>query len=130
MEGVQFREHYDNHGVMATNGKLAENLNLTNVPAITEAVALESALTHINATKYAWNDTMFTDSVLLLYPKGQLVYYNPYNDYNPSHYKLAWKFGVVVSEPRNSYNIYIDAITGLYIDKISTLCNGDANTHY
>jgi len=57
IEGAIYLMHEKNNQVKTANGRLVHELDMTTSPTLTEAAALQSALTHINAEVYAWNDT-------------------------------------------------------------------------
>lgn len=138
VESSEFREHYDPaiNSVVLSNGRYVENLELSNIPLVTEATALAIALSYANAELYAWQDDSMEyylqlDSVSEMqtyYPKGELVY-ALIGDRSiiPSNYKLAWKFRVFAISPHSDENIYIDAITGNILKKITNECFGDIN---
>lgn len=141
VESSEFREHYDPtvNKVVLSNGKYVENLELSNIPLVTEATALSNALAHVNAEMYAWQDDSMEyylqlDSVPEMqtyYPKGELVY-ALIGDQSivPSNYKLAWKFRILALTPRLSKYIYIDANIGKFIKETENVCNGDFNHVY
>ena len=141
VESSEFREHYDPavNKVVLSNGRYVENLELSNIPVVTEATALTNALAHVNAEMYAWqNDSMEyylqLDSVPEMqtyYPQGELVY-ALIGDQSivPSNYKLAWKFRIFAISPNKDVFVYIDALTGLFIKEYEEKCNGDINHVY
>lgn len=138
VEGSEFREHYDSavNKVILSNGRYVENLELSNVPIITEANALTNTLAYVNAQLYAWQDDSMEyylqlDSVPEMqtyYPQGELVY-ALVGDRTiiPSNYKLAWKFRVIAITPHSDQLIYVDAINGSILKSLTNECSGDIN---
>jgi len=141
VESSEFREHFDPavNKVVLSNGRYVENLELSNIPTVTEAAALSNALAHVNAELYAWQDDSLEyylqlDSVPEMqtyYPQGELVY-ALIGDQSIilSNYKLAWKFKILALTPRVSKYIYIDALNGTLIKETDNICNGDFNHVY
>lgn len=141
VESSEFREHYDPavNKVVLSNGRYVENLELSNIPLVTEVTALSNALAHVNAEMYAWQDDSMEyylqlDSVPEMqtyYPQGELVY-ALIGDQSivPSNYKLAWKFRILAISPHKDVFVYIDALTGSFIKEYEEKCNGDINHVY
>jgi Zn-dependent metalloprotease len=141
VESSEFREHFDPavNKVVLSNGRYVENLELSNIPVVTEIAALSNALAHINAELYAWQDDSMEyylqlDSIPEMqtyYPQGELVY-ALIGDQSiiPSNYNLAWKFKILALTPRVSKYIYIDALNGTVIKEADIVCNGDFNHVY
>jgi Zn-dependent metalloprotease len=141
VESSEFREHYDPavNKVVLSNGRYVENLELSNIPAVTEAAALSNALAHINAESYAWQDDSMEyylqlDSVPEMqsyYPQGELVYALVGDgSIVPANYKLAWKFRIFAISPHYDSYVYVDAMTGLIIKEYEEKCNGNFNHIY
>lgn len=143
VQGATFLIHERNNIVETANGQLQQNLNIKVTPRITTENALQSALTHLNAKKYAWQEETYEwmlqqakqNEAASFYPKGELVIFNPQNNYEAEAYKLVYKFDVFAIEPMLRKWVYVDANTGAVlksIDKIHT-CNHQTvsgNTNY
>lgn len=144
VEGAEVIEHYKVDGtVVFTNGQIIDNFSLENIPLVSEADALLSALEEVNAEVYRWElppDTINkyhyseSDSIfdpLVYYPDGQLVYaLTGDRSIKESNYRLAWKFNIQTIEPFSNQNVYIDAITGVSVKAVSQMCSGDFNHIY
>ncbi len=141
VEGSEFREHFDPNvnKVLLSNGRYVENLQLPNIPLVSDVVALDSALSRINAEIYAWEDDSIEHYLLLdsvpemttHYPTGELVYaLTGDREIVPANYKLAWKFRITAIEPHSSQYVFIDALNGQFIKKEQLQCNGDINHIY
>ncbi|MEM7040634.1 MAG: hypothetical protein AAF570_26965, partial [Bacteroidota bacterium] len=57
VENAQWSEHWKDCFVEISHGKLVENLNLSVQANLTEQQALASAMNHIGATEYIWQNT-------------------------------------------------------------------------
>jgi Zn-dependent metalloprotease len=141
VESSEFREHFDPavNKVVLSNGRYVENLELSNIPIVTEAAALSNALAHVDAELYAWQDDSMEyylqlDSVPEMqtyYPQGELVYaLIGDGSIAPTNYKLAWKFRIFAINPHYDVFVYIDAMTGLIIKEYEEKCNGNFNHVY
>lgn len=141
VENSEFREHYDTqtNTVVLSNGRYVENLELSNIPGITEIVALNNALLYVNAEIYAWQDDSMEfylqlDSVPEMqtyYPQGELVFaLGGDGSIVPANYKLAWKFRIFALTPHSNKYVYIDAQTGQFLKDEETECTGDFNHVY
>ncbi len=102
------------------------NPSLSSLPTIDEATALQHALNHIGASKYAWEYVQELGSSPELqvaydelYPSGELVFVDNYQT-AAVDVSLAYKFNVYAAEPISRDDIYIDATTGevLLVDAI------------
>lgn len=99
--------------VLFVNGFSIPNLNTTVSNPVSETSALSSALQHIGASQYTWQDSVMEEQCKIsydpqtaediynpnatLYPKGSLVIARPWRDTNysdTSKYKLCYKFFV------------------------------------
>jgi hypothetical protein len=77
---AQSIEHIINGYVVLTSGKVVEGLNIDVSSPISEAAALDSALSQINVENYAWEDdtieyylTADSTGITTYYPEGELV---------------------------------------------------------
>jgi Zn-dependent metalloprotease len=140
VEGSEYREHFQDNGmVVLSNGLLAEGLNLSAIPEITESQALSNALGHIGAETYAWEDDSLEywlqqDSILgstTYFPKGELVFALGGNrTISDSNYTLAWKFRIFAITPNYDQYLYVNANNGNILDSISPVCTGDFDHIY
>jgi Zn-dependent metalloprotease len=139
------RVAYGNYSVHATgdivNTALGDYHQVGDVdtdPAMTESQALEYALAHVGAEVYKWeipeeeewlNET-FNESYV---PNGELVIVKDHLQ-TDSIYRLAYLFDIYAHEPMSRNYIYVDAITGVILDKSSLIWDanaiGTASTRY
>ena len=136
VEGTKCTIHYDKSGKpMYITGNFKTIQNLDVVATIKEADALQSALKHVNAEKYAWEDAdseymlkeSTKDSKATYLPQGETVVY--VKDGIPY---FAYKFRIDAISPDNHSLVYVDAHTGNVINIVNCVCNitGIVETKY
>jgi Zn-dependent metalloprotease len=135
-----FLHHKDNR-IVSFNCKLAEGLNLSVLPSISENQALTSATNYLGANfLYTWQDSTWEADYkdekenpnATTYPTGELVIskLNVDKDYSASQFVLAWKFKIQAINPALNVTIYINANTGAYIKQINNNQEGNADLSY
>lgn len=135
--------HVKDNRIDNLNGDLIEDLpkNLPEIPLITFDNALRTALMHINAEIYSWQDSalkiLTKDSNILgsgYYPKKEIVYYSGEGKVNPSALRLAYKIHIFSIKPINDKYVFIDACNGEILGEKQLMCmtaaNGMAETAY
>jgi len=119
--------------VSSMNGLAFSNLTLETQPKVTEQAALATAFSVVSAIRYKWqmpDEEQFlkkqqNDPNATYYPKGELVYMPLGKDFKTSDLRLAYKFNIYADEPVSRAYYYIDAISGLLIQKIDIIHNTD-----
>lgn len=91
---------------------IADDFNVT--PSINGPQALNSALAHVGATKYMWQNT--SEAALADYqkPAGELVIFPAMKNISETN-RLAYKFDIYATAPLYRADVYIDANTGQFI---------------
>tara|TARA_R110002012_G_scaffold94354_2_gene228446 strand:- start:2078 stop:5116 length:3039 start_codon:yes stop_codon:yes gene_type:complete len=91
---------------------IADDFNVT--PSINGPQALNSALSHVGATKYMWQNT--SEAALADYqkPTGELVIFPAMKNISETN-RLAYKFDIYATAPLYRADVYIDANTGQFI---------------
>ena len=120
VEYGRYKVHARNDKISVVNGEFkAIDQNLSVVPAISEAVALEKAIRFVGAREYIWNTpdaSMYYTQVNGTYaPKAELVVVNNYENKNTTQstkYVLAYKFDIYASNPADRQYVYVHAQTG------------------
>lgn len=120
VEYGRYKVHARNDKISVVNGEFkAIDQNLSVVPAISEAVALEKAIRFVGAREYIWNTpdaSMYYTQVNGTYaPKAELVVVNNYENKNTTQstkYVLAYKFDIYASNPVGRQYVYVHAQTG------------------
>jgi len=119
IEGADYIVHEKNAHVKKVRDKTAKNINLKTQPTVNESTALQTALHHIGATRYAWQDEnheaqlkkVKADAHATFYPTANLVFFNP-NTKSEEDYRLAYRFNIYATEPIRRAFVYIDANNG------------------
>ncbi len=131
IEGAIYLMHEKNNRVQIANGKLVRDLNISVTPSIPEATALQSALQHINATLYAWDDPTHENlkkqieacEDATFYPAGELVIIDPKFGEKAEQYRLAYKFDIYAVEPLTRSVVYVDAHNGDVLTTVEKIHN-------
>ena len=138
---AQSIEHIINGYVVLTSGKIVEGLNIDVSSPISEAAALDSALSQINVENYAWEDdtieyylTADSTGITTYYPEGELVV-TLLNDTLPmlfNNYVFAWRFQIISFDSLNPYNafVYVNAQTGTLIKEHNQHLSGTITHPY
>ncbi len=129
VEGAIYLMHEKNNRVQHANGKLVHDLDLSTSPALSEASALQAALTHINATLYAWDDPRHEQSLkqvkkrtdATFYPSGELVILDPEFKQKAANHRLAYKFDIYAVEPLTRQVVYVDAMNGTVLKTLEKI---------
>ncbi len=123
IENSMFIMHTNYSGkLLYGNGFLIKNLNLYATPTITENNAINIAINQVSATSYFWQDSTLENSLkeetnnpdTSYYPTAQLIIAKTdlLLDNSPQNFRLCYKVPIMALVPRESYYIYVDAITG------------------
>lgn len=143
VEGAGLIIHEKQNVAKSANGQLIKNLDIDIAPKTTVEQALKTALMHLDAVEYAWQNETYElmlkqsqqNSKASFYPQGVLVIFNPEFDQSAEKYKLAYKFDVFAVAPLFRKWVYVDAYTGSIIKSINKIhtCNHQTaagNTNY
>ncbi len=98
-------------------------------PSISEKQALKTALDHINAQKYIWNNESDSN-----YPSGELVFVRKDKEQEDEKEEivLAFKFDIYAEIPLSREYIYVDAHRGVVVHENAIIKHaiGQALTRY
>ncbi len=91
---------------------IADDFSVT--PSISGPQALNSAMAHVGATKYMWQNA--SEAALADYhkPTGELVIFPAMKNITETN-RLAYKFDIYATAPLYRADVYIDAKTGQFI---------------
>ncbi|MDZ4759030.1 MAG: GEVED domain-containing protein [Bacteroidota bacterium] len=131
VENTMYLIHVKNGKVVSMNGLLYDNFNSSNSKNISESDALKSAIAHMNAKVFMWDDPMSEQLIKMQrkdlyatwYPKGEMVYVA--SDYvtDSKRYRLAFKFDIYAIDPMSRQYVFVDAQVGevlAHLDRIHT----------
>jgi bacillolysin len=129
--------HSKGGSIIRQNGKLVQNFGrqLSAIPAISEAAALQFALASIHAQVYKWQvpgEEAFLKAeqqnpTATFYPTGSLVFYSGEEEVLPDAMRLAYKFDIYAQEPISRQIVFVDAATGTILGSRSLLHEANAN---
>jgi Zn-dependent metalloprotease len=114
IEGLGYTVHYKNGIPKSANGKIYNFSNVQISPVISESQALQIALSLFKANAYAWDKNQNT------YPQPSLLFI-PID----STIRLSYKVDVHVLQPIQREYVYIDAITGKVLKRITRIHDVD-----
>ncbi len=111
--------HSKDGNVISINGELYNPDGLSIKSNLTPTIALQKAITHIDAKSYLWADAEAAKSISYKKPEGELVIF-PLLEKEGVTFKLAYKFDIYATVPVSRGVVYIDAHNGnfLYNDPI------------
>lgn len=137
IESGMYITHSVNNTVAYANGSIVPQLSINTIPDITDIMAIQVALNHLNAPLYGWQIYNEDSTLFSAYPLPKLII-TKINSLVPD-YKLAYKISLlaIVDSAIQSWELYVDAHTGLIIkannllqSNICNCCNGSALTIY
>src|SRR5688572_22648147 len=138
----EYKVHSFNDRVGSLNGEFYSGINISTLPAITSATAIEMAKQHVGAERYRWenpNEDVFlkarTNNPNATYaPQPELVIVAKNGDYTNPEFRLAYKMDIYAVAPLSRQWVYVDAITGEVIWTVNRICHvdtpGTATTFY
>jgi Zn-dependent metalloprotease len=138
VEGGEFSVHALKGNIKSILGTFIPVGEVDVTPVLSEAEALEHALKHIGAKAYKWQITeeeagkkeYYSDTY---YPRGELTIVRDRLKAD-SAYRLAYRFSIYAHQPVSSDYVWVDAITGEVISRISRImfanATGTAATRY
>lgn len=137
--GAELIIHETHSRATSLNGKFIAGLNMSITPALSKDSAVSIAMKELNFGKYRWQDEKSEselkrqrqDATASYYPAPELVI----SSGNNSDYRLCWKFNMPGMSLDNVWTVFIDAITGKMIGRVSMTINdhdapGSAETLY
>jgi Zn-dependent metalloprotease len=142
VQGGQLFLHISSDGEIKVNSRLAKEITATGQGVIDESLALQNALSFIDAPSYFWEDAemelllkeMKNDNSATFYPSGELVYANKNRRGGKEDYTLNWSFEIYAKGEMQRTFVFVDALSGdisFTLDGIHTdASNGVAHTRY
>lgn len=124
--------HVKNGKVISCNGWFVPKINAIDEVALDEATALNFALANINAATYRWQSQSFQKlpeeqklaAIAALYPKGELFFASKNGD--NKNFSLCYRFDVYALAPLSRNYVFVDANTGVIINKVNRIETADA----
>ena len=102
--------------VESISGEFYESNNVNITPKLSKGQAFQSALSHIGAQSYLWEDAAASKELGYKKPEGELVLLPAFDNLKKKgaveKLKLAYKFEIFTIVPLGGADVYIDAQTG------------------
>ncbi len=141
VQSGEYIVHVNREGrTYSANGKLINGLNLPVSPVITEEIALAVAMANADGEGFLWLDqeaenmlkAQEQDPQATYLPKGKLMLQRLEFgfDYTPENYRLAWAFDLYMGFSGESRTVFVDALTGQFLNSlpISKVCDISTGT--
>lgn len=119
IEGTDYTLHLIKGQLDLSHGRLVEDMDTKE--KLNEKKALELAIKSIDTKIFAWEKKEWEDKLKELkgdkratfLPIGEKVITKKNKDvFTKDNFALAWKFLIETAEPKNRYEVYVDANTG------------------
>jgi Zn-dependent metalloprotease len=123
--------------LVGMSGVIITDFGRANAKAATAVISGKSAITaainQVHASKYAWEDAFYEESIktrnganATYYPNPTLVWFSAEDDLDVEKLTLAYKVDVYSIKPLDRKYIYIDATNGKVLGALQILKNVDA----
>jgi len=130
---AEFILHERNGKAWHANGHLVHGLDMGVTPALNEQAALQTALGHIGAETYMWenpeNEAFLKrergDASATFFPKGELKLTSGKAELTSENMKLVYRFDIYAEKPLSRHYVDIDAKTGEVVNKITRIHDTD-----
>ncbi|MBL7773229.1 MAG: M4 family metallopeptidase [Chitinophagaceae bacterium] len=149
IKGAEMVINEEDGRVKYVNGRYMTTEPMASSKTVSSEKALEIALNQINSKDYLWNypeseaayRRFKKDSSATYKPSGELIYFpNLARAFDQQQFRLVWRYAIHVNPQTESYELFIDAESGVVIDKIpltfscstgtsTTLWNGAQNIY-
>ncbi|MGK7389714.1 MAG: M4 family metallopeptidase [Candidatus Cyclobacteriaceae bacterium M2_1C_046] len=139
VEGAEYIVHEKLNEHYKFNGNYIQLEGINTAPNITKTKALDFALNEVNANLYKWESKEMEEFIKIknndisatYFPEGDLLL----TEISKSgEWRLVWKFNISAIDPFLSESVYVDAINGNVIKRISLMRDinsvGSAQTKY
>lgn len=121
------RLHWRNGVLQSVNGMFPRLTGEVPVVTISSSQAVSSALLHVQATQYYWQDPglelmrkeITGDSMATYTPQPELVWADTDFSFETEDYRLAWKMEIFALVPLDCRLVYVDAISGTVLKELS-----------
>ena len=131
--GGQYLLHEKNGKLVSANGDFYNNLSVATLATLSKENAIQAAIKLIGAKVYKWQlpeEENFlkkeTNNVSATYfPKPTLIVAAKNGIYEKDNFRLCYKMTINAAEPYLIYDVFIDANTGEFVNKISKIMDGE-----
>ena len=115
VEFATYSLHGKNNKVVSISGEYYELEGINTTPALTKAQGFQSALNHIGAQSYLWQNDVAANQMGYTKPEGELVVlpnFGAQGKETSKNGQLAYKYDIYATQPVSRGDIYVDAVTG------------------
>lgn len=124
--------HVQNGNVISCNGWFVPQINSISNAVLNESTALNFAMAKINANTYRWQSPVYQrmsidqkqNILAAQIPKGELFFASINGD--DKNFRLCYRFDVYAIKPLSRDYIFVDANTGVVVNKINRIEHTDA----
>jgi bacillolysin len=127
IDGESINVHTNKNGeTYAATGRILKGLSIETSPKLTPQEAIDSALKFVNAKEYMWQNSFFENELKQKTSKADTTYYphpllvikeeQAYSS-GTRIFHLAYRMDIYTSSPFYALRIYIDALSGAFIEK-------------
>ena len=115
--------HVKNGRVVSMNGVVTDRIKTLNQQMIGDKNALAKALSHVNASRYKWQNAeeesalkeVMNDNTATYFPTALITYAHNSKEIN-SQFRLCYRFDIYAHEPMSRQYIFVDATSGDIVD--------------
>ncbi|MEJ2596131.1 MAG: M4 family metallopeptidase [bacterium] len=112
--------------VVSFNGDTYNLPDLSETPAISEAQALQHALSYVGASNYMWENPFWESEIkqksndvnATYYPKGELYWGRVRNASGPGEFRLAYRFDIYAEDGLGAQRVLVDALSGNILNSV------------
>jgi len=138
IENTMYIAHVKNGVLKGMSGSIIldfdPNMTQRNSSSLNEAIAINTSLKFVHASKYAWNDATMEQRIksqtgnpgASYYPTASLVWYAPGDEIEPRDLMLCYKVDVYAKEPLSRAFYFVDAQSGKVLGQKDVLYYSDA----
>lgn len=131
--GGEYLLHEKNGNLISANGNFHSNLSINTIASISKEAAIQAAIKFIGAEKYSWENSeeeQFLKSETnnpnaTYYPQAELIIAPKNGIYERENFHLCYKINITSEKPYDIVDVFIDAHTGEFVNKISKIANAD-----
>jgi len=109
---VVYTLHSQKGKMESLSGNVFPINDVTTIPTVNAASALNSAIRHTNAQKYMWEDAEYTKENSYKKPEGELVLIPIEQNDGSFKLLLSYKFDIYAAQPLSREYVYVDALDG------------------
>ncbi|TYB69538.1 T9SS type A sorting domain-containing protein [Bizionia saleffrena] len=115
VEFATYTLHGKNNKVVSISGEYYELEGVNTTPTLSKAQGFQSAVNHVGAQSYLWQNESAANQMGYTKPDGELVVlpnFGVQGKETSKNGQLAYKYDIYATQPVSRGDIYIDAVTG------------------